>query len=117
MRGGLKLTEMAGDATKYVTTGGSGTPYEDQFSQEQALVMRREYGKAADLFEHRIAMNPNDARVLMAAADLYATHADDPKRAAELYRQVQKLPEVVPGMDTIAQTSPLSQSLVVAQVV
>lgn len=98
-KGALGLVERAGDAAKYFTAGGSSTPYEEQFSEEQAMVMRSEYGKAADLFEHRIAMTPNEPRVLMAAADLYATHAANPKRAAELYRQVQKLPEVGTGQD------------------
>jgi hypothetical protein len=98
--GGLRLSDAAGDAAKYFTAGSnSSTPYEDQFSEEQALVMRREYGQAADLFEHRLAMHPNDPRVLMAAADLYATHCGNPKRAAELYRLVQKLPEVGSGQD------------------
>lgn len=98
--GGIRITDVAADAAKYFTAGSnSSTPYEDQFSEEQALVMRREYGQAADLFEHRLAMNPNDPRVLMAAADLYATHCENPKRAAELYRQVQKLPEVGTGQD------------------
>jgi hypothetical protein len=98
--GGLRLSEAAGDAAKFFTAGSnSSTPYEDQFSEEQALVMRREYGQAADLFEHRIARNPGDPRVLMAAADLYATHCENPKRAAELYRQVQKLPDVGSGQD------------------
>ena len=97
---GMATGQAAADVAEFVTAGsGSSTPYQDQFSEEQALVMRREYGKAADLFEHRIAMNPSDPRVLMAAADLYATHAENPRRAAELYRQVQKLPEVGSGQD------------------
>jgi len=99
MKGGLRLTEMAGDATKYFTAGGSNTPYEDQFSEEQALVMKRDYATALALFEHRIVMAPGEPRVRIAAADLYRTYGDNPKRAAELYREVQRFPEVMTGHD------------------
>lgn len=96
---GLRGGQAAGDVMQYVTAGGSSTPYEEQFSEVQALVMQRDYLGAAALFEHRIAHGPPDPRVLVAAADLYRTHAENPKRAAELYRQVQRLPDVAGGHD------------------
>lgn len=99
MKGGLRLTEMAGDATRFFTAGGSNTPYEDQFSEEQALVMKRDYATALALFEHRIAMAPGEPRVRIAAADLYRTYGENPKRAAELYRDVQRNPEIMTGHD------------------
>lgn len=79
--------------------GTSSTPYQDQFSEEQALVMRRDYATALALFEHRMKLDPVDPRVRMAAADLYATHGENPRRAAELYRDVQRLPELGSGHD------------------
>lgn len=84
---------------KFVTAGGSSTPYEEQFSEEQARIMQRDYAGAAAMFEHRLALNPGDPRVLIAAADLYRTYAENPKRSAELYRQVQRMPEVAGGHD------------------
>ena len=93
------LAERAGDAAKYVTQGGSSTPYEEQFSQEQALVLQRDYAAALNLFEQRIAQSPGDPRCRIAAADLYATHGADAKRAAALYRDVQRIPEVTSGHD------------------
>jgi len=99
---GLRGGQAAGDVMHYVTAGGSSTPYEDQFSQEQALVMQRDYAGAAALFEQRILDTPEDPRVLTAAADLYTTHAANPARAAELYRQVQRLPTATPGQDVYA---------------
>lgn len=96
---GLKSGTLAGSASEVVYMGGSSTPYEDNFSQEQALVMQRDYATALHLFEQRILATPNDARVLVAAADLYATHGENPRRAAELYRNVQRLPEVSHGHD------------------
>jgi hypothetical protein len=95
----LKLGRVAGDVATYVLSGGSGTPYEDQFSHEQALVMRRDYDAALALFEQRIVADAKDPRARMAAADLYATHGRNPGRAAELYREVQRMPTVAAGHD------------------
>jgi hypothetical protein len=113
---GLRLGAAAGRLAGRVYMGGSSTPYEDQFSQEQALVMRRDYAAALALFEQRIAATPGDSRVRIAAADLYGTHGDNPGRAAELYREVQRIPSVAAGHDIYASNKladlflgPLSQ--------
>jgi hypothetical protein len=97
--GSLWLTTGAGKAMRYVAEGGASTPYQEQYSQEQALVMQRDYAGALHLFEQRIAAAPRDARIRIAAADLYATHGENPRRAAELYREVQRLPAVGIGQD------------------
>lgn len=96
---GLKGGDAAGEIARYVTTGGSSTPYEEQFSHEQALVMQRDYAGALALFEQRIVASPNEPRVRIAAADLYATHGENPRRAAELYREVQRIPQLISGQD------------------
>lgn len=100
--GSLWLSKGAGSAMRYVAEGGSSTPYEEQYSQEQALVMRRDYAAALELFEQRMARNTGDARVRIAAADLYATHGENPARAAALYREIQRLPAVTIGQDVYA---------------
>lgn len=97
--GALKFGGLAGDATQYVTAGGSSTPYEEQFSHEQALVMQRDYAGALNLFEQRIAQSPGEPRCRIAAADLYATHGANPVRAAELYREVQRVEGIASGHD------------------
>jgi len=51
------------------------------------------------LFEQKIAAAPAEPRVRMAAADLYMTHGANPGRAAELYREVQRLPQIRSGHD------------------
>jgi hypothetical protein len=96
---GVRLGQAAGSAAEHVYMGGKNTPYEDQFSQEQALVMQRDYAGALALFEQRIIATPNDPRVRIAAADLYRTYGDNPKRAAELYREVQRSPDIKSGHD------------------
>jgi len=96
---GLRGGQAAADVATFVTLGGSSTPYEEQFSREQALVMKRDYAGALALFEQRLADAQDDPRVRIAAADLYATHGANPQRAAELYREVQRLPAVGSGQD------------------
>lgn len=100
--GTLWLSSGAGRVMRHMMEGGSSTPYEDQFSREQALVMQRNYAAALESFEERIASSPADARVRIAAADLYMAHGDNPKRAADLYRQVQRLPARSTGQDVYA---------------
>jgi hypothetical protein len=96
---GYKLGEAAGSVAQRVYMGGDSTPYEDQFSQEQALVMQRDYAAALTLYEQRIAATLAEPRVRMAAADLYVTYGQNPVRAAELYREVQRIPNVMSGHD------------------
>lgn len=93
------LVEGAGKGASMVYMGGESTPYEEQFSEMQALVMQEKYTEALELFEHQIAMTPGEPRVRVAAADLHATHGKNPKRAAELYREVQRIPMVPSGHD------------------
>ncbi len=95
----LKAGDTAGSGAENIYMGGSSTPYDDSFSQEQALVMQRDYAGALHLFEQRILVMPTHAKLLIAAADLHATHGENHKRAAELYKEVQRLQEVAPGQD------------------
>ena len=101
---GLRMGASAGDAARYFTEGGSGTPYEEQFSHEQALIMQRDYAGAAACFEQRItvasaAPGGAEPRLLIAAAEVYREHKLDPNRAAELYRLAQRHPAITGGQD------------------
>jgi tetratricopeptide (TPR) repeat protein len=96
---GLRAGTAAGEVAQRVYMGGASTPYEESFSQEQALVMQRDYAGALALYEQRILLAPGEPRVRMAAADLYRTYGENPKRAAELYREVQRIPEIMSGHD------------------
>jgi hypothetical protein len=95
----LKLGKTAGAGATLVYMGGETTPYEEQFSEEQALVMQSRFQEALESFEHRMAMNPGEPRVRIAAADLYGTHGKNPTRAAEIYREVQRIPRLAAGHD------------------
>jgi tetratricopeptide (TPR) repeat protein len=96
---GLRIGSAAAGVSELIYMGGSTTPYEEGFSQQQALVMQRKYAEALELYEQRIADSPNEPRVRIAAADLYMTHGANPKRAADLYREVQRIPGVQSGLD------------------
>jgi hypothetical protein len=98
---GLRTGQAAGDAAKFFTAGGSSTPYEEQFSQEQALIMQRDYAGAAACFEQRITMQAKqpDPRAIIAGADVYREYKLDPARSAELYRMAQRLPTLTPGQE------------------
>ena len=95
----LRLADAAGAVAARVYMGGDSTPYHEQFSHEQSLVMQRDYAGALALFEQRISVSPAEPRVRIAAADLYMTHGANPSRAAELYREVQRSPQVTSGQD------------------
>ncbi len=83
----------------YIAPTGASTPYEEQFSREEALVMQGRAGEALASFERRIAADPLAIAARIRAADLYATHGADPARAAELFRDVQRLPGLTSGQD------------------
>jgi hypothetical protein len=95
----LKLGSGAGAGAAMVYMGGETTPYEEQFSEEQAMVMQNKFTEALESFEHRMAMSPGEPRVRIACADLYATHGRNPQRAAEIYREVQRIPKLAGGHD------------------
>jgi hypothetical protein len=96
----LVITRPAGAvADFYLAPTGASTPYEEQFSQEEALVMQRRVPEALESFERRIAADPAGVRVRVKAADLYAGLGNNPQRAAELFRDVQRLPGLGSGDD------------------
>lgn len=85
---------------KYVLAPtGESTPYEEQFSQEDALVMQERVPEALALFEQRIAAEPGAIRARIKAADLYAGLGRNPRRAAELFVDAQRLPGLASGQD------------------
>jgi len=88
-----------GLAEIYVAPTGASTPYEEQFSQEDALVMQGRVPDALASFEQRIADEPTNIAVRLRAAELYATLGKNPSRAAELFREAQRIPELTAGQD------------------
>lgn len=95
----LLMYPAATAARFYLAPTGASTPYEEQFSREQSLVMQGRVAEALALFEQRIAADPGAVEARIQAAELYATHGANPARAAELFREVQRVSGLPSGQD------------------
>jgi hypothetical protein len=107
---GLMLSAGAGAGVHRVMMSGSSTPYEEQFSYQQALVMRGFVDDALASYEAIIAERPLAAAPRLRAAALYASRTGNPARAAALAREVQRIPGVS-ASDDIAATNRLIELL------
>lgn len=96
---GLALGTSAGWWWKRFMVEGSSTPYVEQYSYQQALVMQGKVAEALESFEAIVAERPDAVQARVRAADLYARNANRPDRAAELFRQAQRIPSIGVGDD------------------
>jgi tetratricopeptide (TPR) repeat protein len=96
---GLLLSGVVGDTWKHLTVSGSSTPYKEQYSYQQALVMRGQLDDALESFEAVIAEHPASIDARIRAAELYSREKRNHQRAAELFRDVQRIATVTPGED------------------
>lgn len=69
--------------------------YEETFSYEDSLLARGNYAEAIAAFEQHIAGGTGGMTVVLRAAELHAKH-HNPARAAELFRQAQRMPAISP---------------------
>ncbi len=99
---GLAASAAAGNGFNRFTMGGDSTPYREQYSREQALVMRGEVDEALRSFEAICIEKPEAIDPRIKAAELYAKEKGNYRRAAELFREVQRIPTVTPGEDVYA---------------
>ena len=100
----LRVGQAAGDVARVVTAGAGTTPYEEQFSREESLVMRGRTDEALRVYEELIASPPtgvDPAEARLRAAELYIV-TGNVRRGAALLREVQRLPGVKPGQDIYA---------------
>ena len=67
--------------------------YDETFSYEESLLARGHYAEAIAAFEQHAAAGTGGAAVIIRAADLHTKHGDL-KRAAELFRQAQRRPDL-----------------------
>src|SRR5690348_10773092 len=94
----LSIGRAAGGAAKAFTQGTATTPYEEQYSYQQALVMQGKVNEALASFEDVIAASPHAVLPRVRAAELYAQH-DGARRAAELLREALRSPNLTAGED------------------
>lgn len=96
------LGKAAGEGWMKFTVGGASTPYEEQFSYQQSLVMQGKVNEALASFEDIIAASPEAIEPRILAAELYAKDRASARRAAELLREVQRIRSIPPGRDIYA---------------
>ena len=99
---GWMIGEMAGSAWKRITVDGASTPYKEQYSYQQALVMQGRVDDALQSFEAVIAEKPAEVSPRIKAAELYAREKQNHQRAADLCREVQRIAGVGVGEDIYA---------------
>jgi hypothetical protein len=96
---GLGLAHAAGKSWNTLMASGASTPYEDQYSYQQALVMQGKVNEALASYEEIIAASPLAIAPRVLAAELYAREDTGARRAAELLREVQRIPKLPAGRD------------------
>ena len=99
---GPLLGFLASRGASTIVFGGSTTPYVPQHSYQDALVQQGRLAEALESFEALIAEQPRAADVRIRAAELYAKDESSVKRAAELFREIQRIEGVSIGDDVYA---------------
>lgn len=97
-----RVSHGAGKAFgEFIQPSGDRTPYEQQYSEQDAMVMRGNVAGALASFEEIILASPNEPRPKLRAADLYVKNGQW-DRAEALYRAVQRIPDVAAKDDIYA---------------
>lgn len=87
------MADGVGWIARAMTSGaGASTPYEEQFSYQDAMAARGDITGALDSFEAIIEERRDAVTPRLKAAELYAKRGNNPKRAAALLREVRDLP-------------------------
>ena len=89
---GLLIGRGVGTGWKHVMVDGSTTPYEEQYSHEQSLVMRGQVDDALASFEAILQGNPDAVKPRVRAAELYSREKGNYVRAAQLLLEIQRIP-------------------------
>lgn len=88
---GLLISRGVGTGWKHVMVDGSTTPYEEQHSHEQSLVMRGQVDDALASFESIVRGKPDAVKPRVRAAELYSREKGNHVRAAQLLAEVQRI--------------------------
>jgi hypothetical protein len=87
----------AGWTFKRLMVDGASTPYVEQYSYQQSLVMQGRVDEALASFEAIIAARPSAIDARLRAAELYDREQKNPVRAAALFREVQRMESASAG--------------------
>jgi hypothetical protein len=83
---------------EFIQPSGDRTPYQQQYSEQDAMVMRGEVARALASYEEIILASPNDPDPRIRAAELYLQHGQR-DRAEALFKSVQRMAHVGPKDD------------------
>lgn len=98
----LRGMEHVQDGVNKVLTGGASTPYTEQNSYQQALVMQGRLDEALESLEALIAEPESRVDTRIRAAELYTREAKRHDRAADLFREAIRHPNCTPGEEVYA---------------
>jgi hypothetical protein len=100
----LALHAMSGvEVVGHAILAGTGsTPYTEQYSYQQTLVMQGRLNEALESYEAMIAEPNSPLDVRIRAAELYVREAKNHKRAAELLHEVIRHPGCTSGEEVYA---------------
>jgi hypothetical protein len=101
---GMRFASAMGEGVgHFLMPSGNSTPYEHQYSLEESLAERGDVVGALDRLETAMVATPIEGRngisLRIRAAELYMGKGSDPKRAAELFREVQRYPAATATQD------------------
>ena len=88
---GIGVSRLVGGTWKHFAVDGASTPYKEQYSREQALVMQGRVDDALASFETIIRDDAEAVTARIRAAELYARERGNAERAAELFREAQRI--------------------------
>lgn len=104
---GMKVGAGGAAVARAITLpSGDSTPYEQQFSYQEALAARGDVAGALESYEAIIAEQPLAVAPRMRAAEHYARANRDPKRAAALFKEIRDMVGV-PTRDGVYASSRL----------
>lgn len=86
----IGVSQLVGGTWKRFAVDGASTPYKEQYSREQALVMQGRIDDALASFEAIIRSDAAATTARIRAAELYARAGNNSARAAALLRDVQR---------------------------
>ncbi|HEY5060474.1 MAG TPA: hypothetical protein VII52_03010 [Gemmatimonadaceae bacterium] len=92
------VSEISAGGWKLAMSTGSSTPYIEQFSMQDALVMRGDVDQALRSLESLIPDQPAAVAARIKAAELYVKQRNN-QRAAELFREALGVPSISAGDD------------------
>jgi outer membrane protein assembly factor BamD (BamD/ComL family) len=95
--GATFLSTIAGNSYKHIMVSGASTPYTEQYSYQQSLVMKGEIDGALASFESIIAEKPRTVTARVKAAELYIKERKNHTRAFDLFREIQRIPAISAG--------------------